>query len=110
MLFLWVRNGTKGCEGCTVIISNLTCSNMTSHPCQVMMAIDIDGIGVWGADSIVGEDDGGITEGDADLRLMLCILVVLAFMLALGLNVYRDPRIRALTGLAHAKNPALDTE
>lgn len=74
----------------------------------VMMAID--GIGVWGADSIVGEDDGGITEGDADLRLMLCILVVLAFMLALGLNVYRDPRIRALTGLAHAKNPALDTE
>lgn len=73
----------------------------------VMMAID--GIGVWGADAIVGEDDGGITEGDA-LRLMLCILVILAFMLALGLNVYRDPRCRALMGCAHAKNPGLDTE
>ena len=70
----------------------------------------IDGIGVWGADALVGEDDGGITEGDADLRLMLCILVVLAFMLALGLNVYRDPRSRAPMGRAHAKNPALDTE
>ena len=129
---------------------------------QVMMAID--GIGVWGADAIVGKDDGGLTEGDADLRLILCasvrwsgtcrshwqilvvqidltwwsmnlsmkhipagygcfrlfcwslfknvvqpgVLVVLAFILALGINVYRDPRSRALMG--EKKNQGLDTE
>eukprot|EP00438_Fugacium_kawagutii_P017576 Skav222239 [mRNA] locus=scaffold3059:99966:101042:- [translate_table: standard] len=71
----------------------------------LMMAID--GIGVWGADAIVGEDEGGITESDADIRLILCVLVVLAFTGAVGINIFRDPRCRAL---CDTKNRALDTE
>ena len=44
------------------------------RPTKVMMAID--GIGVWGADAIVGEDEGGMSESDADLRLILCVFLV----------------------------------
>ena len=33
----------------------------------------IDGIGVWGADAIVGKDDGGMSEGDSDYRLICCV-------------------------------------
>ena len=35
----------------------------------------IDGIGIWGADAIVGKDEGGMTESDGDYRLMLCLLL-----------------------------------
>ena len=28
----------------------------------------IDGIAVWGADSIMGADEGGLLEGDRDYR------------------------------------------
>ena len=35
----------------------------------------IDGIGVWGADAIVGKDDGNMSESDADYRLMLCVFL-----------------------------------
>lgn len=71
----------------------------------LMMAID--GIGVWGADAIVGEDEGGIAESDADIRLILCVLAVLAFTGAVGINIFRDPRCGAL---CDQKNRALDTE
>ena len=75
----------------------------------------IEGIGVWGADAIVGEDDGGMTEGDGNYRLALCVLVILAFMLAVGFNLYKDPRMQTLvSGMSTRSNQgrhgALDTE
>lgn len=80
---------------------------------SVMMTIE--GIGVWGADAIVGEDDGGMTEGDGNYRLALCVLVILAFMLAVGFNLYKDPRMKTLvSGMSTRSNQgrhgALDTE
>ena len=36
----------------------------------------IDGIGVWGADAILGEDEGGMSESDADVRLILCVFLI----------------------------------
>jgi len=73
---------------------------------SVMMVID--GIGVWGADAIIGKDHGGMSEGDGDYRLILCVLVTLAFTFALGMNLYQDPRLKAWTG--DTKNHVADTE
>ncbi len=75
----------------------------------------IEGIGVWGADAIVGEDDGGMTEGDGNYRLALCVLVISAFMVAVGFNLYKDGRIKTLvSGMSTRSNQgrhgALDTE
>ncbi|CAE7218640.1 unnamed protein product [Symbiodinium natans] len=74
---------------------------------SVMMAID--GIGVWGADAIVGKDDGNMSESDADYRLMLCVLVVGAFALAVCVNLRRDPRLNAWI-TAGQRQRATDTE
>ena len=74
---------------------------------EVMMFTD--GIGVWGADAIVGKDDGGMSDGDGDYRLILCVLVILAFTVALGVNLYRNPRLKAWMS-GDTKHRATDTE
>ena len=58
---------------------------------SVMMTIE--GIGVWGADAIVGEDDGGMTEGDGNYRL--------AFVCAGDLSIYVSSWLQLVQRSSH---------